>query len=417
MDTLRITKKRPNDIEGSPRFPILCFLALFMIIILSSGTSLAGTYYSASCSASDVNAAIARAAAGDTVMVPAGSCSWSASVYLSKAITLRGGYGGVTTITGGTLHFKSNDARFSNFTFTGGNIEVSGCTRGLIDHITLNNSSSSLEFIHVYGPDNAWSSDSTMGTAENIFIEDCIFNGGGGSSQAVQGNYNARVVFRYNTVSGMKFDMHGLWSNGSPNYYRVWTYPNIHSARHCEVYNNTFTSIYPWAMELRGGTGVVFNNSITVTGGGDGIVLREYCTAVGTDGNCARCMCPADYPLRDQIGRGKGQTLEPMYLWNNTANGKTVIGWRGSFDYWPQAIVFEGQPSSTCVSSCGSQVGYRYPGDTMSDMTAIIKENRDYYISQKPGYTSYPYPHPLQGGGYVPPSGTSLAPPQNLRVQ
>jgi len=38
-------------------------------------------------------------------------------------------------------------------------------------------------------------------------------------------------------------------------------------------------------------------------------------------------------------------------------------------------------------------------GETWADFSDIIKENRDYYISQKSGYSAYTYPHPLRGEG------------------
>ena len=48
--------------------------------------------YAASCEQSDVQAAINSASDGDTVVVPAGSCTWSASVSVpnSRKITLQG---------------------------------------------------------------------------------------------------------------------------------------------------------------------------------------------------------------------------------------------------------------------------------------------------------------------------------------
>jgi hypothetical protein len=402
------------------------FPSIFTVLILIPGfiflseTSWADIRNAASCSAADVQAVINSASAGDTVRVPSGNCSWSSGVSLNKSITLTGGYGGTTTITGGVLNFSANDARVCYFTFTAGDIRVSGCTRGLIDHIRLNSSSSSIEFIHVYGPNDAWSTNSTLGTAENIFIEDCNFNAGGGSAQCVQGNFNARVVFRHNTIYGMKFDAHGIWSNGSQANYCNWTkytdagyLSDAHSCRTYEVYENTWT----WegngaqgAIELRGGTGVVYNNKLAVDA--LGITLRDYCGS-NTNGNCCpngTILCPSQYPWRDQIGRGRNQELEPLYLWNNTANGNPVVGYNHNATNWPATILFASILAASHESYCGTQTGWQYGGTTTCDMSALIQENRDYYVGQKPGYTAYTYPHPLQEGVSVP------SPPKNLRI-
>jgi len=93
------------------------------------------------------------------------------------------------------------------------------------------------------------------------------------------------------------------------------------------------------------------------------------------------------HPCIDQVGRGQGallsgsiptptgsvnEGLEPVYQWNNTHNGSSNV--------------------------------------TISSQSSRIVANREYYDNtQMPGYTPYPYPHPLTQG-----SGTPPAPPTNL---
>jgi hypothetical protein len=48
------------------------------------------TATASSCSQADVQAAIAAASDGDTIVIPAGACSWTIGVSLSKGIHLRG---------------------------------------------------------------------------------------------------------------------------------------------------------------------------------------------------------------------------------------------------------------------------------------------------------------------------------------
>jgi hypothetical protein len=124
--------------------------------------------------------------------------------------------------------------------------------------------------------------------------------------------------------------------------------PGMIGARWWEIYENTFSTTVANASQccyitLRAGSGVVFNNHHTgvnqVTGSID---LYEEDTG---------------YPARYQIGRGKNQVSDPAYVWNNDAS---------------------------------MPVGSQTP--------TMVQVNRDYYLTQKPNFTPYTYPHPLTGG-------------------
>src|SRR5574341_310893 len=52
-------------------------------IFLSPGTLQAATIAAASCSRTDVNAAISNASDGDTVLVPAGTCTWDQRITIT----------------------------------------------------------------------------------------------------------------------------------------------------------------------------------------------------------------------------------------------------------------------------------------------------------------------------------------------
>jgi hypothetical protein len=160
------------------------------------------------------------------------------------------------------------------------------------------------------------------------------------------------------------------------------------SLRSYEFYNNTFT--YPGtdgftAIYVRGGTGVVFNN--TFSGFTSGFRAANYRTdqsfppwgrCNGTspyDGNSGS---PAGYPCIDQVGRGDGdllsgdppspaaspnQALEPVYVWGNVMNGSVV-----------------------------------------SSQHAHVQLGRDVLVdTPKPGYQPFTYPHPLVTGAPPPP--------------
>ena len=117
------------------------------------------------------------------------------------------------------------------------------------------------------------------------------------------------------------------------------------------------------ALHFRGGTGVVFDN--TVTGNfGNGILVVNHCSC--PDMICSWEPCTT-YPCIDQIGRSSesnqdgAQDLEPLYELNNTFNG-------GNLDIEVQ---------NACSETC-------------------IQEGRDFYIDRiRPDYVPYVYLHPL----------------------
>lgn len=59
------------------------------------------TIAAASCSRTDVEAAISAASNGDTVTIPAGTCTWTNVLVITKAITLQGAGIGNTIIKDG----------------------------------------------------------------------------------------------------------------------------------------------------------------------------------------------------------------------------------------------------------------------------------------------------------------------------
>jgi len=206
--------------------------------------------------------------------------------------------------------------------------------------------------------DASWKIPLSLGSANAVYVEDCMINykffptyccsdvGNGG-----------RAVLRYDAFFNTNLGSHGCESNSS-------------SLIDYESYHNTFTlnidSTWGYAMSFRGGTGVVFNN--TVNGNynyGRLVMLYNYnaCHDYSPNG-CVPC---TGYPCKQQVGRAPdangNEVLEPLYEWNNTfygGNGDITLG------------------NSTC------------------DTSNYIQQNRDYYNdTPRPGYVPYPYPHPL----------------------
>lgn len=138
---------------------------------------------------------------------------------------------------------------------------------GVIDHCNLNAQSGQAELIFGHGWGNAWTQADTLGQENNIFIEDNVFGSPGG--YVCDCNANGQFVVRYNTMNGLyaKADGHGFYSNTPP-----------HSFRNMEIYGNTWTAntTNGTAIEIRGGTAMIFNNTANPAAAGCYFFLTEY---------------------------------------------------------------------------------------------------------------------------------------------
>ena len=254
------------------------------------GVADAATVQVPSCDGGPVAAAVRSANDGDTVVIPAGTCTWTTSVTIdSKWITLQGAGANLTTIidgvaapvsgakpaaliwntkpkgltrlTGVTFDGGSTggldeadhsgivaisgnlaEIRLDHLTFTNLNrtvgIQVTGSVTGVIDHIVFNiGSHYGLYIFHDswlgaggYG-DNSWAQPNTWGSAAFLFVEDCQFVGqsGGGINWGNDGWMGQRVVYRHNTYTNVLWANHGTETSGRQR-----------SGRAVEVYQNTF---------------------------------------------------------------------------------------------------------------------------------------------------------------------------------
>ena len=369
-----------------------------------------GTVHAAlSCSQSDVQAAIGLAAVGDKVSVPAGDCSWS-GLTLAKAIHLQGAGKGVTNIalTGATSIVKQADGvvRVSDFSFAktgGGNgskgFVVSGGWKTAEPVVIENNdfaiSNSGLFVLNVAGgviiaansfdggwddsfiqpkhdqdPEKSWSSPDTLGAHDaagklNHYVEANTFYGG--TNQGIDADDSTRVVYRYNELTYSSFNTHG-WATSPVG------------VRHFEVYKNKFQhpggsepiANQNWAIWIRGGTGVIFENSFDdIAGSHWGQKDEIRLTIRGAEDARPQGACSSvSYPVPHQIGQshdGSKSVTEPLYLWGNTGTTTVSAGWN-----W-------GNPCGLTFADF-----FKWGRDAMNDGTS------------KPGYTPYVYPHPLR---------------------
>jgi hypothetical protein len=404
------------------------FLFCAAIILLVSVGAHATTYTAASCSAPDVMAKINLTANGDTVLVPSGTCTWDTganqvTISSSHQITLNGqgavtiNFGGsgtdpgsgntalsvtagtstTTSITGFTFNgayingrapitlntafspltqtfrFYSNNLSYAGSTPAGTMIIVNGNGGGLLDHNTFSTDRAASELIHILGEGpssqaSSWTEDVVPGGPINIFLEDNTFSfnlsQNNFGTSAVQMYYGARVVFRHNHVTNMQFDVHG--TNLSPGACTVV------NGRWFEAYNNDFhtfgssSNVYVW-FAIRGGSGVIFNNTASGLNAGSG--------AINMTSDCSG----GSYPVQDQVGRGISQNLSPTYLWNNLKGGTALPFVDGEGTGFVQA--------ARDYFTSGSQPGTLNRCESAADVGAGCPVSG--------AYTPYTYPHPL----------------------
>jgi hypothetical protein len=279
------------------------------------------TVSAVSCNHSDVQNALNHARDGFTVALPAGTCTWTNTLTITNAINLSGAVSGTTiiddvnksgcgdnpalfinipantpwrltnlTIQGRAVdtqrcaeHIKivtnSHAFRVDHITFNNlqsAGISVDGDAWGVLDHLTMNGKQRRGIVVHhdnwgqvgAWG-DNSWAQPDNLGTAQAVYVEDSVFNITNADSvgSVACDAHGARVVIRHNTLPFI--GTHGTDSSG-----------RARSCRLMEVYNNTITdngTAVGQAEQLRGGTELFFNNTITPTQRGSygGILALE----------------------------------------------------------------------------------------------------------------------------------------------
>lgn len=413
------------------------FYGLLIVFLTSSvGYAACGgsspNLIAADASYTEVAACVSAATTGDTITVPAGTETWGSALVINKSIILKGNGIGSTVITqssGKNIITISGAVAptIRDFTFIGaGSIMISITSTSGGWRITNNKFQYSADFgtyaVFVFREGGlvdgneflngrvqvnsgyydsgwaSWLSPLDLGGADATYVENNTFIGTStvnyAGISAIDASTGGRTVFRYNDVRDMHIEQHSV--QGDAN----------RAARKWEVYNNAFVVsgdrlMSGYLISFRGGTGVIFNNTLTaatswpVIGSVIGLSnVRSYeprgVYALQCDGSS-----PWDgneegkygYPCRDQIGRSTdsgswvasddpipSQALDPAYMWNNTRNGATI----------------------TSISvPIGTQKDYH------------ILKDRDFYVSAstaKPDYAVYTCPHPLAGSGTCDPS-------------
>lgn len=292
----------------------------------------ANTNNAASTSYADVLSACNSSAPGDTVLMPPGTNVWPQTLYIPAGVSLLGsginqttiicdnggGSGNICAIACNALS-SDNITRISSFTLQGTNVanyndwgciwmNVNGSSAAYhdghqvpwrIDHIVFNgipmqnikvynvhsgliddcvfnlNQSIAGQILRLTSSDNdsggsySWSVPYLYGSTNALYVENCFFtNSVNNLCGLTDCNGGGSIVLRYNTIYNCQYNNHGTESSG-----------NVRSQRSYEIYNNTFVANNSVAMQnpamlIRGGTGVIFSN--TITGWGYNCTLDNY---------------------------------------------------------------------------------------------------------------------------------------------
>jgi hypothetical protein len=175
-----------------------------------------------------------------------------------------GDQGGMVKIEGTSKNVRVDHVRFNSTTC--GSLRIDGSVAGVADHNTFDNSAflshstqvqhQSWEGVGDHGH-NSWASDSTIGTDNQFYFEDNTFNNTlrtGRELYATNDDRGARTVYRFNTFNNGVYATHGTETGGTNRGFR-----------HTELYHNVFNwslANFSSVIGFRGGTGMVFNNTV-----------------------------------------------------------------------------------------------------------------------------------------------------------
>lgn len=283
---------------------------------------------------------------------------------------------GHVLIAGATSGFRVDHVTFKDTVTVG--VRSVGRSTGLVDHCTFDyDFHGGVDVWHdrwdggSWG-DTSWATPSNFGSDDLVVIEDCSFiNRASGAGGFVGVQAGGRAVVRHNHVRADTFFLSGTDSAG-----------RFRGGRHFEVYANTLETDAPslWtAIAVEGGTGVIFDNVVDSRfSSAVNLEVRRTVNAPAVWGRCNgsspldQNSQPNGYACLDMVGRGQGallrgdtpmpavwpqQSLEPVYIWNNTFDGG--------------ALIRNGAPD-------------------------FVAAGREYLVGMpKPGYVPFQYPHPL----------------------
>ena len=338
------------------------FIAIFLLLVTNAEAAMINA---SSCSETHVKEAINKTSSGDTVVVPAGKCTWSSGVTIPNGVTLRGAGIGSTVISSSSFITTNlgNSSRITGFEFTNGfakgyctqnwvadyckftavaydsngqYIGSSSCSdhpAGVYHKCTLEHMRFIIEGTSIPSKDWYTNYPPLGGTDHVIYFEGCTFNSYGDYNNGVDSTRGGARVVRFSTINDCPMGSHGASASAARGTVRHSMYRN--------TWNHSSISTSSYAWWFRGGSGMIFDNTckgeaaycdasidferayrpeLTICNSSTG-----YETVPHPEGGLPNYMC------RDGVGTGKdlgpnpqpptytyGQESSPLYIWNQT---------------------------------------------------------------------------------------------------
>ncbi len=378
------------------------------------------------------------------------------------------GYNGAVQINGYSQAVRVDHCHFYNLADL--NLDFTGWEYGVADHnvfdILANTANNGVRVEHAnwnngINGDASWADGPHFGSNQAIYIDDNTFKypNGNGAGYADDADNGSHLVFRYNTMNNVYFQVHDqTGDNRGP--------------RAFEFYKNTsnYTGTAgdsAQALAIRDGTGLVWGNTVsgfsglivmwsdrasanvgqTVPPGGWGYCGTEY-NSLGPSAWDQNATGTFGYACIDQVGRGKGdlltgvfpnkvdsvtntitwpnQAIEPLYEWLDT-NGTGALASSEQPDVIKQNRDFYVYTSSfNATSGTGSGLQSALPstctagpGGNTNGVAYWATDTNTLYVCNPTNtwttyYTPYTYPHPLttattSGTPPVAPTGLSAS--------
>lgn len=286
---------------------------LALLLVLWAVPAWADTHAAATCERDAVYTALQAATAGDTVTIPAGTCTWTTATYWTApanvivhgagsestlgggdatviiddinrsgsdvplleistnatgtfrlwGLTIRGSGNAYALTTAGSLRvggssqqFRLDHLHFDHISMTG--LMTVNAAYGVVDNCLFDLPTAGLavrlyasEWGGHWNGDGSWADDSTLGSARFVYLEDNTFNGYGGADDSYAGS---RFVIRFNTMNKVATQTHPTGGSGRGRGTRAW-----------EIYRNTTNTPNDESdfnfFFLSSGTGVIWDNT------------------------------------------------------------------------------------------------------------------------------------------------------------